>query len=118
MKSAVSCLNIYLQKAAGSCPALLLSNYCIFTTGNTRYPKIRLHSYRCANGFKYIGEQITLLENKALKIALFSGLKKAMATSGTHVRDKDAVGINANLRNGCIYKAQGKTLFDVLTNYI
>ena len=67
-------------------------------------------------GFKYIGEQITMLAQKGEEDRFLLGFEESYGyMTGGHVRDKDAV-------NGSMiicemteyYKKQGKTLIDVL----
>ena len=67
-------------------------------------------------GFKFIGEQIGLLEKKGEEGRYIFGFEESYGyLSGSFVRDKDAV--NASLlicEMFAWYKAQGKTLADVL----
>jgi phosphoglucomutase len=67
-------------------------------------------------GFKYIGEQIALLEKAGRPDRFIMGFEESYGyLTGTSVRDKDAV--NASLvicRMAAHYKAQGKTLADAL----
>ena len=67
-------------------------------------------------GFKYIGEQILLLERKNEKQRYIFGFEESYGyLSGTYVRDKDAV--NGSLlicEMASYYKLQGKTLVDAL----
>ena len=67
-------------------------------------------------GFKFIGEQIGLLESKHEETRYIFGFEESYGyLSGTFVRDKDAV--NASLlicELFAYYKAQGKSLLDVL----
>lgn len=67
-------------------------------------------------GFKFIGEQIGLLEKKGEESRYIFGFEESYGyLSGSFVRDKDAV--NASLlicEMFAWYKAQGKTLADVL----
>lgn len=67
-------------------------------------------------GFKYIGEQIGLLEQKGETERYIFGFEESCGyLSGTFVRDKDAV--NASLlicEMFAWYKAQGKSLMEVL----
>lgn len=67
-------------------------------------------------GFKYIGEQITLLENKGETGRFVFGFEESYGyLSGTHVRDKDAVVASMLVcEMAAYYKSQGKTLFDVI----
>lgn len=67
-------------------------------------------------GFKYIGEQILLLEQKGEKERYIFGFEESYGyLSGSHVRDKDAV--NASMlicEMASYYKLQGKTLITAL----
>lgn len=67
-------------------------------------------------GFKFIGEQIGLLEEKGEEKRYIFGFEESYGyLSGSFVRDKDAV--NASLlicEMFAYYKAQGKSLLDVL----
>lgn len=67
-------------------------------------------------GFKYIGEQIGLLEAAGQENRFIFGFEESYGyLSGTHVRDKDAV--NASLlccEMAAWYKKQGMTLYDAL----
>ena len=67
-------------------------------------------------GFKYIGEQIGLLERRGEAERYLFGFEESYGyLSGTFVRDKDAV--NASLlicELFSYYKAQGRSLLDVL----
>lgn len=67
-------------------------------------------------GFKFIGEQISLLEQKGEENRYIFGFEESYGyLSGSFVRDKDAV--NASLlicEMFAYYKAQGKSLVDVL----
>lgn len=67
-------------------------------------------------GFKFIGEQIGLLEQKGEETRYIFGFEESYGyLSGSFVRDKDAV--NASLlicEMFAYYKAQGKSLADVL----
>ena len=67
-------------------------------------------------GFKFIGEQIGLLEQKGQANRYIFGFEESYGyLSGSFVRDKDAV--NASLlicEMFAFYKAQGKSLVDVL----
>ena len=66
-------------------------------------------------GFKFIGEQISLIENSQTKEFLFGYEESYGYLAGTFVRDKDAV-IACCLIVAMIsyYKQQSKSLFDVL----
>lgn len=67
-------------------------------------------------GFKFIGEQITLLEKENEQDRYVFGFEESYGyCSGDHVRDKDAV--NASMlicEMTAYYKSIGKTLIDVL----
>ena len=67
-------------------------------------------------GFKFIGEQIGLLEQKGEENRYIFGFEESYGyLSGSFVRDKD--GVNASLlicEMFAYYKAQGRTLVDVL----
>lgn len=67
-------------------------------------------------GFKYIGEQILLLEQAGTAERFVFGFEESYGyLSGTYVRDKDAVyGAMIICEMAAYYKAQGKTLLDVL----
>lgn len=67
-------------------------------------------------GFKYIGEQISLLEKEGHPERYVFGFEESYGyLSGTYVRDKD--GVNASMlicEMAAYYKKQGKSLLDVL----
>ncbi|MCI6956498.1 MAG: phospho-sugar mutase [Clostridiales bacterium] len=67
---------------------------------------------RVLTGFKFIGEQIAMLENEGHPQRYILGFEESYGyLSGTHVRDKDAV--NASMlccEMTAWYRAQGKTL--------
>lgn len=67
-------------------------------------------------GFKFIGEQITMLEEKGEENRYVFGFEESYGyLSGPYVRDKDAV--NASMlicEMASFYKLQNKTLVDVL----
>ena len=67
-------------------------------------------------GFKYIGEQIALLEQKGETDRFLLGFEESYGyLSGPFVRDKDAVnGSMIICEMASYYKLQGKTLLDVL----
>lgn len=67
-------------------------------------------------GFKYIGEQILLLEQKGEKERYIFGFEESYGyLSGSHVRDKDAVnGSMLICEMASYYKLQGKTLVTAL----
>ncbi len=67
-------------------------------------------------GFKFIGEQITKLEAEGQENRFVFGFEESYGyLGGTYVRDKDAViGSMLICEMVAFYKAQGKTLLDVL----
>ncbi|MBQ2285965.1 MAG: phospho-sugar mutase [Acutalibacteraceae bacterium] len=67
-------------------------------------------------GFKFIGEQITELEKKGEESRYVFGFEESYGyLGGTYVRDKDAViGSMLICEMVAFYKAQGKSLIDVL----
>ena len=67
-------------------------------------------------GFKYIGEQITLLAEKGEEDRFLLGFEESYGyLTGGHVRDKDAVnGSMIICEMAEFYKKQGKTLIDAL----
>ena len=67
-------------------------------------------------GFKFIGEQIKLLEDKGEEDRYIFGFEESYGyLSGTYVRDKDGVVASMLvLEMAAYYKLQGKTLCDVL----
>lgn len=67
-------------------------------------------------GFKYIGEQITMLAEKGEQDSFLLGFEESYGyMSGDHVRDKDAVnGAMIICEMAEYYKKQGKTLIDAL----
>lgn len=69
-------------------------------------------------GFKYIGEQITLLEQKGEENRFLLGFEESYGyMTGGHVRDKDAVnGSMIICEMAQYYKRQGKTLIDALND--
>jgi phosphoglucomutase len=68
-------------------------------------------------GFKFIGEQIKLLEDKGEEDRYIFGFEESYGyLSGTYVRDKDAVVASMLvLEMVSYYKKEGKTLLDVLS---
>ncbi len=67
-------------------------------------------------GFKYIGEQIHLLEEKGEENRYIFGFEESYGyLAGTYVRDKDAVVASMMIcEMASYYKTQGKSLLDVL----
>lgn len=71
--------------------------------------------FNTLTGFKYIGEKMTQFEQSGEYTYLFGYEESYGYLAGTYARDKDAV-LAAMLicEAGAYYKAQGKTLYDVL----
>lgn len=69
-------------------------------------------------GFKFIGGQIKLLEEKGEENRFIFGFEESYGyLGGTYVRDKDAViGSMLFCEMACYYKEKGLTLLDVLDN--
>ena len=67
-------------------------------------------------GFKYIGEQIALLERAGEADRFIFGFEESYGyLSGGYVRDKDAVDASMLIcEMACYYKQQGKTLVDAM----
>ncbi len=67
-------------------------------------------------GFKYIGEQILLLEQKGQESRYVFGFEESYGyLAGTYVRDKDAVVASMLIcEMAAYYRTQGKTLDDVM----
>ena len=67
-------------------------------------------------GFKFIGEQILMLEEKNEQDRYVFGFEESYGyLSGTFVRDKDAVTASMLIcEMACYYKSLGQTLFDAL----
>lgn len=67
-------------------------------------------------GFKYIGEQISILESKGETERFILGYEESYGyLAGDHCRDKDAVVASMIIcEMAAFYKKQGKTLIDVL----
>ena len=67
-------------------------------------------------GFKYIGEQIGLLEKKGEDDRFVFGFEESYGyLAGSYVRDKDAVvGSMLICEMAAFYKQQGRTLYDVM----
>jgi len=69
-------------------------------------------------GFKYIGEQIKILEEEKKYTYEFGFEESYGCLVGTHARDKDAIAAVMTLCEACAYyKKQGKSLWDQM-NYI
>ena len=71
---------------------------------------------RTLTGFKYIGEQIGLLEKEGHKERYIFGFEESYGyLSGSHVRDKDAVNaVMLACECAAWYAAQGKSLLDAM----
>ncbi len=69
-------------------------------------------------GFKYIGEQIHMLEEKSEENRYIFGFEESYGyLAGTYVRDKDAVVASMLIcEMAAYYKTQGKSLLDVLNS--
>ena len=68
-------------------------------------------------GFKYIGEQIKIIEEKHEKEFLFGYEESYGFLVGTHARDKDAiVAVTLLCEAAAYYKKQGLTLWDQMVN--
>lgn len=69
-------------------------------------------------GFKYIGEYITNLEREGKEDNFIIGMEESYGyLLGTHARDKDAVvASQLVVEMAAYYKAQGKTLIDVMND--
>jgi len=67
-------------------------------------------------GFKYIGEQITMLHEQGRESDFVMGFEESYGyLTGTHVREKDAVNAASMIcEMAAWYKAQGKTLIDAV----
>ena len=78
--------------------------------------KYGCHAVNVLTGFKYIGEQIDKQEAAGHPENYILGFEESYGyLSGTHVRDKDAVVASMLIcEMAAYYKAQGKTLLDVL----
>ena len=74
------------------------------------------HVIRTLTGFKFIGEQISLLEEKGETERFLFGFEESYGfLSGAHVRDKDAVNASQLLcEAAAYYKTQGQTLYDAM----
>ena len=107
-----------MRKANGSMPAAPVAVKTIVTTPMAErvaaYHGVQLVDV--LTGFKFIGEQIGLLEKKGEESRYIFGFEESYGyLSGSFVRDKDAV--NASLlicEMFAYYQAQGRSLVDVL----
>lgn len=106
------------RKAEGTLPERPLAVKTIVTSELTR--KVA-DSYGCElidvlTGFKFIGEQITLLEKNGEANRFVFGFEESYGyLGGSYVRDKDAVIASMLIcEMVAYYKSEGKTLIDVL----
>lgn len=107
-----------MRKTQGTMPTVPVAVKTIVTTPMAE--KITAHYdvelINVLTGFKYIGEQIGLLEQEGESTRYIFGFEESYGyLSGSFVRDKDAV--NASLlicEMFAWYRARGKTLVDVL----
>jgi len=107
-----------MRQKAGTMPAHPVAVSTIVTTPMAK--RVAAHYgvelIDVLTGFKYIGEQIGLLERRGEAERYLFGFEESYGyLSGTFVRDKDAV--NASLlicELFSYYKAQGRSLLDVL----
>lgn len=107
------------RKAEGTLPEKPLAVKTIVTSELAR--KVA-DSYGCElvdvlTGFKFIGEQITMLEEKGEEKRFVFGFEESYGyLGGTYVRDKDAVIASMLIcEMVAYYKEQGKTLIDILS---
>ena len=69
----------------------------------------------CLTGFKYIGQQILLMEQTGKGHYLFGFEESYGCLPGTYARDKDAIiAVMALCEAAAFYAMQGKTLWDVM----
>ena len=75
-----------------------------------------VHAINVLTGFKYIGEQIGLLEKKGMASSYILGFEESYGyLTGSYVRDKDAVdGVFMIAEMFAYYRAQGVSLLDKL----
>ena len=106
------------RKVAGTLPAHPVAVTTIVSTAMADLvaAEYGVELRRTLTGFKFIGEQIGLLEKAGEKERYIFGFEESYGyLSGTHVRDKDAV--NASMlicQMARWYKAQGKTLYQAM----
>ncbi len=111
------------REALGLLPADRADGALVTTivSSNMAYPLARAYGLtviEVLTGFKYIGEQITLLEQKGEENRFLLGFEESYGyMTGGHVRDKDAVnGSMIICEMAQYYKRQGKTLIDALND--
>lgn len=74
-----------------------------------------LHLVEVLTGFKYIGEQIKLFEEKNQYSYLFGYEESYGCLLGTYARDKDGIAaVMALCEVACFYKSNNKTLYDIM----
>lgn len=105
------------KQAAGTLPARPVAVKTIVTTGIAARiaAQYGCEMRECLTGFKYIGEQIGLLEKEGHPERYILGFEESYGyLAGTYVRDKDAV-VAAMLicEMAAYYKKQGKNLREV-----
>ena len=106
------------RKAQGTMPAAPVAVTTIVSTDMATpvCEKYGVELRRTLTGFKFIGEQIGLLESEGTPERYIFGFEESYGyLSGGHVRDKDAV--NATLlicEAAAWYAKQGKTLLDAI----
>lgn len=99
-----------LEKAPVAVKTIVTTDMCL--------PIAEKYGCRMINvltGFKYIGEQIALLEEKGEENRYQLGFEESYGyLKGTHVRDKDAVVASMLIcEMASYYKSKGKTLIEV-----
>ncbi|NLN82221.1 MAG: phospho-sugar mutase [Clostridiales bacterium] len=108
------------KKAAGTLPKNPVVVKTIVTSNlvNRIAEKYGCEVLDVLTGFKYIGEQITLLEKKGEQERYVFGFEESYGyLSGTYVRDKDGVVASMLIcEMAAYYKARGKTLIDVMNS--
>ena len=106
------------KQAAGKLPAAPMMVKTIVTSDLSASvaKKYGCRTVEVLTGFKYIGEQIDALLAAGCPENYMLGFEESYGyLSGTHVRDKDAVVASMLIcEMAAYYKAQGKTLLDVL----
>ena len=103
-----------VRRQAGTMPAAPVAVSTIVSTdmADAVAQKYGVELRRTLTGFKFIGEQIGLLEGQGQRERYIFGFEESYGyLSGPHVRDKD--GVNASMlicQMAQFYKAQGKNL--------
>ena len=108
------------RKKAGTLPA---NPFAVKTVVSTEICKAIAADYGCElkevlTGFKFIGEQITLLEKKGEQDRSVFGFEESYGyLAGGYARDKDAIVASMLLcEMAAYYKQKGLNLFEVLEN--